>query len=236
MGHGRGFISDEANTKIYDSTLVKRMFRYAKPYTKYMLLALLFVLLSTTLRLIMPYIQKVGIDRYIIFNNRVLSLEKMDDEITSATLAKYEKQLLKIDEKRYIVNPSDIQTEDAIRWEKDSTISQQRLLLVDSTFSRAVADVILNNRSLFNATSDSNRFYISIEGIKELTKEDVQILRNQDLDGITRIGLWYFTLMILSSIVMFVQIYSLAWVGQRIMRDIRMDLFNHMPSLPLILR
>ncbi|MBU5426388.1 ABC transporter ATP-binding protein/permease [Tissierella pigra] len=56
---------DEIVGKSYDSKLMKRLLQYAKPYTLYLLLAILMMVTITGLELIKPYLLKVTIDDYL---------------------------------------------------------------------------------------------------------------------------------------------------------------------------
>jgi len=56
---------DEIKGKAYDSKLMKRLLKYAKPYWKYLLLAIFLMIIITGLELLRPYLLKVTIDDYI---------------------------------------------------------------------------------------------------------------------------------------------------------------------------
>ena len=56
---------DEILGKAYDARLMRRIFRYLKPYWRLLLLSLLFLALYSGTQLLGPYITKVAIDRYI---------------------------------------------------------------------------------------------------------------------------------------------------------------------------
>lgn len=57
--------ADEALNKSYDSHLMKRLLGYVKPYTKYVVLAILFNLVVAGLGPLRPYLTKIAIDDYI---------------------------------------------------------------------------------------------------------------------------------------------------------------------------
>lgn len=56
---------DEVIGKAYDSKLMKRLLKYAKPYTKLLIAALVLMVLLTGLELLRPYLIKISIDEYI---------------------------------------------------------------------------------------------------------------------------------------------------------------------------
>lgn len=68
-GKSFSIADDEITGKAYDSRLVKRLVVYLKPYTGYILVAVVLLLLSAMARLVGPYLTKVAIDRYILPEN-----------------------------------------------------------------------------------------------------------------------------------------------------------------------
>lgn len=58
--------SEETKEKAYDSKLMKRLLKYTRPYYKYFLAAIVFLLLNTIVDLANPYLVKIAIDEYII--------------------------------------------------------------------------------------------------------------------------------------------------------------------------
>lgn len=59
---------DEILGKAYDSKLMKRLLGYVKPYTKYVVLAILLNLLVAGLGPLRPYLTKIAVDDYIAVN------------------------------------------------------------------------------------------------------------------------------------------------------------------------
>ncbi|MFA7534183.1 MAG: hypothetical protein WCY46_07625, partial [Tissierellaceae bacterium] len=59
------FHDDEIMGKAYDSRLMKRLLKYAKPYWHYLLLVIAMMVVITGLELLRPYLLKVTIDDYI---------------------------------------------------------------------------------------------------------------------------------------------------------------------------
>ncbi len=56
--------------KAYDSKLMKRLLKYAKPYWKLLLLSLVLLVIITALELLSPYLVKIAIDEYINGNQK----------------------------------------------------------------------------------------------------------------------------------------------------------------------
>ncbi len=56
---------DEIIGKAYDSKLMKRLLKYAKPYWHYLMIAIIMMIIVTALELLRPYLLKIAIDDYI---------------------------------------------------------------------------------------------------------------------------------------------------------------------------
>ncbi|MCB9134537.1 MAG: ABC transporter ATP-binding protein [Anaerolineales bacterium] len=60
-----------------------------------------------------------------------------------------------------------------------------------------------------------------------------QFISKNDIPGLGRLMLWMITVYVISSLVAYVQVYWMAAVAQRTVRDIRADLFARLQALPL---
>lgn len=75
-----GLQEDKVEEKQYDSKLMKRLLAYAKPYWKFLLLAMVLMMLVTGLDLLRPYLLKIAIDDYITgHENPMYEMEINDD-------------------------------------------------------------------------------------------------------------------------------------------------------------
>ena len=64
---GTSFIAeDEISGKAYDSRLARRLYKYLRPYLKYIVLGTVCLLFSAAAQLVGPYLVKVGIDSHIM--------------------------------------------------------------------------------------------------------------------------------------------------------------------------
>jgi ATP-binding cassette subfamily B multidrug efflux pump len=67
----------------------------------------------------------------------------------------------------------------------------------------------------------------------ELSAEQLQALRDQDIGAIIRLGWILFAIMTAGFVLNYVQVYLLQFTGQRIVYDIRQHIFAHMQGLAL---
>ena len=64
--HGQSsFADDSVEGKGYDSKLIKRLLHYVGPHRKLIFLAMFFMLISSSVELLLPYVTKTGIDKYL---------------------------------------------------------------------------------------------------------------------------------------------------------------------------
>ena len=61
-----GYMEEGKLGKPYDLRLMRRLARYAYPYKRVVLLALVLTMLITLMDLSLPYLSKIAIDRYIL--------------------------------------------------------------------------------------------------------------------------------------------------------------------------
>ena len=62
---GNNFHEDQVLGKAYDSKLMKRLLKYAKPYWHLLALTIVLMMVVTGLELVRPYLIKITIDDYI---------------------------------------------------------------------------------------------------------------------------------------------------------------------------
>ncbi len=86
--------------KVFDLTIITRLFGLMRPYLKFLIVAVMFLIVAAGVEILYPYVTKIAIDDYIIKNGRkVTSLSPMtgfveiDDTVYFAT----QKALEKID-------------------------------------------------------------------------------------------------------------------------------------------
>lgn len=190
---------NKSTDKTYDSKLMKRLLKYAKPYWHYFVITIILMMLITGLELLRPYLLKITIDDYIngykkpmyevdvsepiegiIFNEKkYIRLNKLDDKEIEELSNYPKKVLLKKNNKYYLLDYE----------EKD--ISQ---------------------------------------GIS-ISKQDYEKFIKQDIDGITKIGLIFLLAIIIVFIFNYLQTYILNHTSQKIIFNIRQDLYSHIQSL-----
>jgi len=90
--------------------------------------------------------------------------------------------------------------------------------------------------STYQIHEENGEFYLENKTDKTeiaLSKEEVQLFRQQDIDALYQIGGFFFLLLIFGFILNYIQFYLLQYTGQHIIFKIRQDVFSHVQTLSL---
>lgn len=114
-----------------------------------------------------------------------------------------------------------------ISGEKDK---KTRFLTVD-TSENDILSIVKKYPALFEVQNGETK--IAYESIDKILKEDLKKLRRKDMEGVTYIALSLLAIVILIFGLNFVQVILMEYTGQKIMHDLRLDLYNHIQSLSI---
>lgn len=192
---------DEIMGKAYDSRLMKRLLKYAKPYWKYLLLAILMMIIITGLELLRPYLLKVTIDDYINGYKKPMYQVEVDN------------------------------TYDGVIYNKEKYIKTDSVLEEDlSSFT---------SYPLVNIIKKEGNYYLgdyNSENIDDkilLDKESYMSFREGDIQGINTISIIFFGAITLAFLLNYAQVFILNYTSQKIVFNIRQDIFSHIQSLSI---
>lgn len=197
----KDFHEDEIMGKAYDSKLMKRLLKYAKPYWTYLLLAIVLMVIVTGLELLRPYLLKITIDDYI--NGYRKPMYEM--ELT----APYNGTIFQ--DKKYV--------------------------RIDSIPKKT--QVNLSDYPLKNIVEDNGTYYLTdyqndtINNRIILDKESYQNFRQIDINGINKISIIFLGAIILAFLFNYLQVIILNYTGQKIVFNIRQEIFSHIQSLSI---
>ncbi|MBN2543712.1 ABC transporter ATP-binding protein [bacterium] len=221
--------------KVYDSRLIKRLFHYAKPYKKFIVLAIFILLLTAGGDIFLPYLSKMGIDNYIVFNKKQLNFEGKSS-LKQEIIDKYSSKIITTDDGLIFIDIEDMDMSDSKKLEADSVFSNEKYYIIntDDLSSETVAEVekvIDDNREKFH--SSGKYHVISLEDLSKLKTSETGVIRQSDLRGVLIIGLVYLGILLLNFVLGFAHIYITTYTGQKVMYDIRVKLFEHVEHLSL---
>ena len=223
-----GYMEEGKLGKPYDLRLLKRLVPYTFPYMRIILFALFLTILITLFDLALPYISKIAIDRYILSSWYRVDLALME----KATGDKLVKETVGIQGSKdgsygFIPHERIRKIDPSFLHELKSRrlISEERFYKLDpdlrEKFRETAKDGILLN---------DDSFMIPFEALDHLKAGDILKLRERDLRGLSLVGIALLSFLLISFLLGYGEYYLLELIGQRIMQDIRLELFQRMQS------
>lgn len=95
----------------------------------------------------------------------------------------------------------------------------------------AVALIVKKNQTLF--TLHENTAIITFENLEKIEKDDLKVLRRNDLSGVKLIAGVFLIIVLINFVLNFFQVVIMEYTGQMIMHDLRMTLFQHIQQRSL---
>lgn len=197
---GERLHEDKVIGKQYDSKLMKRLLKYAKPYWKYLLIAMIMMILVTGLELLRPYLLKIAIDEYITGYEKSMYELEINDNYAGVIFNG--KEYVRLD---------------------DLSETQRQSL----NTSRAV-DIVKENGKYYFGTVGAD-----LENRIILDNESYSLFREKDISGINRISFLFLIAILLGFLFNYGQVVILNYTSQKIIFNIRKELFDHIQSLSI---
>ena len=229
-----GYMEEGKLGKPYDLKLMVRLGAYLRRYWFLMSVSLFFVLVMAVLDLVIPYLTKEAIDRYIITSAREVVLRGDGSPEESRLLKEFEKDLIPMKrEGRYLVPPDALRSMDrkeAALFQKAGLLSENRYYLFIPR--KPEEEVLLKKYSSFFERSGPYCF-IPFDRMKDLERKDRLSLRGRDIEGVLHLALLIVFILAIHFGLNFVQVYAMEVAGQKMMHDLRMKAFSHLQNLPV---
>jgi len=230
--NGHDYLEEDKLGKAFDSKIMRRLLSYLRPYKFLILLSIFLLLFTTVFDISLPYITKTAIDRFIVPQKAKLVIE--DPELEETLIKKYGEALKPIGNREYLVDLSLLSRGEKISLEKRGVISKERYWFIEkSELSQreSLRALIENYPDVFKSVKDG--YFASTEELRKLSKEELKLLRRGDLNGILRMGILFLTILFFNFIFSFGHNYVLQYTGQRVMYDMRLQIFSHLLRLPV---
>ncbi len=217
-GETHSYFEEDKVGKVYDSTIMRWLWDYMKPHWKILFLNLFLLIFLTGFNLMLPYIYKIGIDRYISPTGKeVFKVEKMPERFNTSSLIR--------SDNRIFMDLSEIKEKTKGELEDRGVISRDDYYLIKK--SDGIRQVIKKVKHL-----ETDDFCIVLRtDMKELSFSERLQLRKGDFAGIKKLALIYLILIFLIFVISYVQVYQIQWMGQKISYKIREDLIKQYTSL-----
>jgi len=228
---------ERRSKKTYDVKIVKWLFSFALPYKRFMILSLLFMILTAGLELLVPYITKIAVDRYISPSWRKASFSRVDKDkrLENRLRERYQSSVIPLDKGSFLVDLSKVDKEDKINLEKLGYVSQDRYLVVNLKEVKAgelseIREIVRNHPEVFKSTGEI--YFADYTSLKKLGDKELSVLRSQEIGHVNRLALILFLCLFLVFVFSSLYTYFLNYSGQRIMHEIRVSVFSHILTLP----
>jgi len=204
--------------KFIDRKVLRRTLQFVKPFRKLVVLAFIFLMITATIQILMPIINRRAIDFYILPSYIELAKPELIKEFQ---LEPYVVQL--VDGKTLIKRP-------ALPREISAELERQNAFLDINYY--ITKKTIPGKETLFVETVDG-KFAIEQSKINIFTKPQLLDLRGEDLAKVSRLAITLAVILLFSFVFSFLQGYTLQYVTQKVMYNMRMTISDHLLNLPL---
>ena len=219
--------------KPYDLKLMLRLGGFLRPYWRLIAFSLFFVLIMAGLDLLIPYLTKEAIDRYIVVAAREVVLRGDGSPEERRFWSQYGQKFIPEKEKgKFLLPPEVLQSMDRREmtlFEKYGLLTENRYYLFTPT--PAEEPIMRKYPSLFEKSG--SYWFISVDRMKDLKREDLLVLRGRDIKGVFHIGLLVIFILAINFGLNFSQVYAMELAGQKMMHGLRMKVFSHLQKLPV---
>ena len=218
--------------KIVDFKLLKRLNKYTKPFYWILLISIIAVLLSSVADLLRPYLTKVIIDDYV--TGYKAEMHVSDDPFDHQYNIEFEgKNYLR--QKYY----DELELKPSTQGSKQLLKTSDHYLLLDEFITTNIGpedfDIKTADDRFTMTIRDSSELYddYNIYSGQLLTHEEYKIFRENDVSGIIKITIILLLTLIMAFVFTYIQTISLNYVGQKVIYNMRKDIFDHVQHLSM---
>jgi ATP-binding cassette subfamily B protein len=233
-----GYFEADDVVKGYDGAIVRRIFGYIKPYRSLLALTVIALAISTLGELLVPVLQQRVLDeailvRFLAFSREAAQRERngLDGESRTA-LDRFlaDRRARQIGD--YVFIPQDQHT--VMSGSLDRILRAGGILLDEGwyCFSFASVDaamrVMENHPDLF--IREGENAAIRMGALYSLSVPEIRDVRFRDLSALFRVARILFLALLLVFGFTFMQTWTTTLIGQRVMKDLRLELFRKTAS------
>jgi ABC-type multidrug transport system fused ATPase/permease subunit len=226
-----GYMEEGKLGKAYNYRLLKRLVPYAFPYKALIWMALCITLFMTLFELSLPYLSKIAIDRYILSAWYRVHFSNMEEDDREAFVNEFEENLQWGRDGVFALVPREaIRKGDPAllhRVREGGHLSTESFYKTSRDFDNALPATAKEGDIL--AMRDGSYAFPSTL-LADLNKEELAKIRSGDLRGILGIGGVLLVFLFFSFWLGYGERIILERIGQRIMQDIRSELFERIQA------
>ena len=210
---------DDVMGKAFDARLMRRLVHFLKPYWKMFLVCVLLILVLSGVQTGLPYITKIAIDDFLTLPWAVVTLDN----------APHVGDPIALDEGRYLVRTNEVPADTRKRWESSGALTAKRYLFVPQGSPQQV--VVDRYPEVFTLVPGGS--FASEEALRTLPAVDTIALRQGAITGVIRLAILFAIALVIRFLFGVAQVYLLQLTGQKVMYDMRRQIFAHVLRLPL---
>lgn len=230
------FHQEETLGKAYDGRLMRRLLTYARPFAGLIAVAIVLLLFITGADLLRPYLVKMAIDDHLLAYDEpwaafVPSTEPADGVrvsrgILPGSAAQGAGDVV-------LVKESDL-PEGAVPlgWYQiviGDGAAPSRYMLVEGVIDAAAEDRTVIRDAVGYAVAAGDAVYRAAP----LDQDTLRALRQPDLEAVVRLAWIFLVVVIVGFGLSYAQVYILHYTGQRIVYNIRQQIFSHLQRMPI---
>ena len=222
--HGSPFVEDTAGGKLYDRTLIRRLLHYVRPHRKLIFLAMFFMTVTACVELVIPYITKQAIDKY---------LAKLYQVYTApADVCEYLLESSSDSTGFIAISPDTLLVRKATLDRMDP--AERTAMEQQGTFDRETCYLFPEDRYNDKTGTVMGKYWLVPETeLSSVPPSVILDVRGGDIAGVSRLALFLGALILVSLAAGYGHVMTLVIAGQRSMYDVRTELFRHIQKLSL---
>ncbi len=213
------FHEDEVLGKAFDAGLMRRLLRFLAPYRALFAVCVLLTIVVAGIQLAIPYFSKIAIDSFMTLPRSIVELDAPPADGEPIDLG----------DGRYLIETQAVPSETLRDWEIAGILSDDRYLWIESGSENA--EFVDRYPDAFAPVPGG--WIAAEENLTGLPTRDLERLRGGAIAGIVRLAGLFAVILLTRFVFTVLQIYLLQYTGQRVMYDMRHELFAHVLRLPL---
>ena len=222
-----GYMEGDHLGRPYDLRLLGRLLAYSRPHLRRIILAVVFILISTGLELLLPYLTRLGIDLYIVRQVHEVELARLPGQLAARLMDQAGPAAFSLSPGRLLL-PAE--TWRALDPKLAASLKQAGALAGHTWYQASPGprawEAAAARPELF--VTAQGRLLIRSDHLASLEHEQLMALRGEDAWGLARLALAFVLAAAAAFGLGYGQQVLLESTGQEIMFSLRQGLFGHL--------